>query len=361
MQLNKQEVSLDNIDFNFLKSLVGRFSEAKVLVLGDVILDEYLRGTPERISREAPVIILQYINSRYALGGAANAAHNLASLGVQTSLMGICGEDEIAHIFKQECEDKNIEAIIFEDSSRPTTLKTRVVSSSSSDPDSGTVLKQQVLRIDRQSKHQISEDISCRILDKLETIIDDFDLILLSDYASGLFSELNSQQIIKLATKHNKKIIVDSNGNFQKYQGAYCLTPNQPDVEATLGLKLKTEEELFSAAKILLDQVKAKQILITRGAKGMALFSETASDKEIGEPHLNLDLIPAFNIAEVFDVSGAGDTVSACFSLALALGASNLEAAILGNIAASIVVRKYGTAVTNSQELLEGLDNLAKI
>ncbi|NQY79380.1 MAG: bifunctional hydroxymethylpyrimidine kinase/phosphomethylpyrimidine kinase [Candidatus Caenarcaniphilales bacterium] len=353
MQVTKNEISLDKINFESLKSLVKCFAEAKVLVLGDVILDEYLRGTPERISREAPVIILQYINSRYALGGAANAAHNLAALEAKTSLMGVCGKDEIASTFKNECQDKNIEAIILEDESRPTTLKTRVVSSSSSDPDAGTVLKQQVLRIDRQSKETLSEELSLAIIKRLEETIKDFDIILLSDYASGILSEENSRKIIELANKHSKKIIVDSNGNFEKYCGSYCLTPNQPDVEATLGRKLKTEEDLFAAGKDLLDLVKADQILVTRGAKGMALFSKAESG-------IDVDLIPAFNIAEVFDVSGAGDTVSACFSLALALGASNCEAALLGNIAASIVVRKYGTAVTNCEELLAELEALSK-
>lgn len=353
MQVSKQEISLDKINFESLKSLVKSFAKAKVLVLGDVILDEYLRGTPERISREAPVIILQYINSRYALGGAANAAHNLAALEAKTSLMGITGKDEIAKTFKNECESKNIEAIILEDESRPTTLKTRVVSSSSSDPDAGTVLKQQVLRIDRQSKASLSEELSLAIIEKLEKNIDSFDIILLSDYASGVLSEENSKKIIEIANKKSKKVIVDSNGNFQKYRGSYCLTPNQPDVEATLGRKLKSEEDLFAAGKDLLELVQAEQILVTRGAKGMALFSKT-------ESMINVDLIPAFNIAEVFDVSGAGDTVSACFSLALALGASNLEAALLGNIAASIVVRKYGTAVTNCEELLDELGLLSK-
>ena len=354
MQVSKQEISLDKINFESLKSLVKSFAKAKVLVLGDVILDEYLRGTPERISREAPVIILQYINSRYALGGAANAAHNLAALEAKTSLMGITGKDEIAKTFKNECESKNIEAIILEDESRPTTLKTRVVSSSSSDPDAGTVLKQQVLRIDRQSKASLSEELSLAIIEKLEKNIDSFDIILLSDYASGVLSEENSKKIIEIANKKSKKVIVDSNGNFQKYRGSYCLTPNQPDVEATLGRKLKSEEDLFAAGKDLLELVQAEQILVTRGAKGMALFSKAESE-------INVDLIPAFNIAEVFDVSGAGDTVSACFTLALALGASNLEAALLGNIAASIVVRKYGTAVTNCEELLTELEVLSKI
>ena len=191
--------------------------------------------------------------------------------------MGICGKDEIANIFKNECQSKNIETLVFEDAERPTTLKTRVVSSSSSDPDAGTVLKQQVLRIDRQSKELISEELSKKIINRLEETIDSFDILLLSDYASGVLSEENSKKIIDLANKYSKKVIVDSNGNFEKYQGSYCLTPNQPDVEATLGRKLKTEEDLFSAGKELLALVKANQILVTRGAKGMALFSETGS------------------------------------------------------------------------------------
>jgi len=346
-------LDLKKIDFSRLKSIVENFPKARVLVIGDLILDEYLRSTPERISREAPVIILQYINSRYTLGGSANAASNLASLSAKTALMGVLGEDKTAERLIQICAERNIDLFYCTDLLRPSTLKTRVISSSSADPDTGTVLKQQVLRIDHQSKEQISEELSKKLLATLKGIIHDYDLILLSDYGSGVLHERLANEIIKLAKLNKKTVIVDSNGNFSKFTGAYCLTPNQPDVETTLGVKIQSDEDLFSAGERLLDLIETDQMLITRGAKGMVLFNRK-------EKLLSADLIPAFNVSEVFDVSGAGDTVSACFSLALAVGATNLEAALLGNIAASIVVRKYGTATTNIEELMKELDLKAK-
>lgn len=351
MKLSKSYIEKNQIDFSSMKNLLKRFNEAKVLVIGDLIVDEYLRGVPERISREAPVIILQYINSRYTLGGSANAASNLASLSAKTSLMGIVGEDKTADRLTTICRERGIELYYCIDPSRPTTLKTRIVSSSSSDPDTGTVLQQQVLRIDHQSKEKLNPELSKKLMDSLQDIISDYDVILLSDYGSGVLHEDNVREIISIAKQHSKRVIVDSNGNFAKYKGAYCLTPNQPDVEATLGWKIKTEDDLLKAGKELLGLIGTEQILITRGAKGMVLFNKVDRD-------LQVDFIPAFNVSEVFDVSGAGDTVSACFSLAIALGATNREAALFGNIAASIVVRKYGTATIDVKELASEINNL---
>jgi rfaE bifunctional protein kinase chain/domain len=349
MNLTKSNIEKDQIDFPALKNIVSRFKQARILVIGDLIVDEYLRGTPERISREAPVIILQYINSRFTLGGSANAANNLASLSAKTSLMGVVGEDKTAERLRDICKERDIELYYCIDPSRPTTLKTRVISSSSSDPDTGTVLKQQVLRIDHQIKDKLNDELSKKLLESFKDTIQNYDLILLSDYGSGVLHEENVKEIMDLAKYHQKKVVVDSNGKFSKYAGAYCLTPNQPDVEATLGWKIKTEEDLFKAGIELLNLIGTEQMLITRGAKGMVLFTKS-------EDGIKAELIPAFNVSEVFDVSGAGDTVSACFSLALAVGATNLEATLLGNIAASIVVRKYGTATTNVDELLHELD-----
>jgi D-glycero-beta-D-manno-heptose-7-phosphate kinase len=334
-----------------LKKIISDFSKAKLLVLGDLILDEYLLGFPERISREAPVIILEYINSDYALGGASNAASNAADLGAQVTLMGLTGKDLAASQIYKLCRDKSINLVEIQDESRLTTVKTRIISSSNSSPDNGTVVKQQVLRLDKLSREAVSDSVSDRIYSEYANVISDHDVILFSDYSNGLFREDLTKNLLGLAHKKNKKVIVDSTGNFSKFRGAYSITPNQPDAEKMLNYKLKNDLDLERAALDLFSLLNTQKILLTRGAKGMALFS-----KDTARPNL----IPAFNLSEVFDVTGAGDTVAASYVLGLAVGATDYEAALIGNLAASLVVKKYGTATTNPEELRSALEALSK-
>ena len=336
-QLNKESLAKER-----LLRITEKFKQAKILFYGDLILDEYLRGVPERISREAPVIILDYIGSRYTLGGGANAAANARSLGAQTSLLGVTGADKTADILQEKCQQAGIKLHNIVATDRHTTLKTRVVSSSSSDPDTGTVLKQQVLRIDRQTKSGLTEEQYKNLLGTFNEVLSEHDACLLSDYRGGVLTDEGARGAVARARAQNKTIIADANGNFQKFSGATSMTPNQPDVAATLAKSINSDEELYEAGFNLLEELNLPFTLITRGAKGMALFTH---EKQ------TLDLIPAFNLSEVFDVSGAGDTVSATYTVALACGASHLEAAILGNLAASIVVRKYGTATCTLTEL----------
>lgn len=338
--LNQNQISVQALDKKRLLQLVSKLDQAKVLVLGDLILDEYLLGKPERISREAPVIIFKYLDSQFKLGGAANAAANLASFGCKVTLLGVVGDDPGAEAMARIAREQNIDLIAIKDSLRQTTTKTRIVSNSSSDPDAGTGVQQQVLRFDREDNHDLTADqIECILAQVADA---DFDLVLLSDYSNGVLDETLAQAVIKQA-----KVIVDSNGDLRKFKGAYSFTPNQPDTEALIGRRIKNDSDLALAATELKQTLAAEQVLITRGAKGMALLGEQS-----------LDLIPALNLSEVFDVSGAGDTVSALYSAALAIGASPLEAALLGNLAASIVVKKYGTAVTCKEEMVELIQGL---
>ncbi len=315
--------------------------------MGDLILDEYLLAKPERISREAPVMILKYIRSKFALGGAANAAANIAALGAKVTLLGLTGNDSSAKTFLTLCNELNIDLLNIVDNERQTTTKTRIISTSSSNPDSGTILQQQVLRVDREDSIETSPEHEKSILTKFQDVLASCDIVLLSDYDNGVLSSKLAAQVISISKSQNKKTIVDSNGDIYKFKSAYSFTPNQPDTEKALERKINNDAELIEAGLALQAKLEAEQLLITRGAKGMALFGDRS-----------LDLIPALNLSEVFDVTGAGDTVAALYSMALALGASPLESAILGNLAASIVVRKYGTATVTKQELVELIEQL---
>ena len=336
---------LDNQKKAELAKIIPTFSKARILVVGDIILDEYLLGIPERISREAPVIILNHVRSDYALGGAGNAAANIAALGGKVTLLGLAGEDEGARRITKLAEKQNIALELITDSKRRSTIKTRVISSSSSNPDSGTVVKQQVLRLDRQDRHDISSEIEDELVMSFKRLVGAVDIVLISDYNSGLLSSSSSRKILDLAKTANKKVIVDSTGDFTKFCGAYSMTPNQPDAETTLGSSINNEADLLKAGTELMQKINSEEILLTRGAKGMALFHRNSVP----------ELIPAFNLVEVFDVTGAGDTVAASYSLAHATGATSINAALIGNLAASLVVRKYGTATVSQAELLEAL------
>ncbi len=330
-----------------LLNLIGKFDQVRVLVLGDLILDEYLLAKPERISREAPVMILKYIRSKFALGGAANAAANIAALGARLSLLGLTGNDSSAETLTRLCNELNIDLLNVVDDARQTTTKTRIISTSSSNPDSGTILQQQVLRVDREDNIEINSNLEKTIITKFQTAIASCDVVLCSDYDNGVLSPNLARQVLSISKSQNKKVIVDSNGDIYKFKGAYSFTPNQPDTEKALERKINSEAELIEAGSSLKTKLDTEQLLITRGAKGMALFGDKS-----------LDLIPALNLSEVFDVTGAGDTVAALYSMSLALGASPLDAAILGNLAASIVVKKYGTATVSQQELVELIEQL---
>lgn len=342
--LKAKTIKVSDLNKLRLINIINKIDQVKVLVIGDLILDEYLLAKPERISREAPVMIFKYIRSKFALGGAANAAANLATSGAKVDLIGVTGLDGSAVTFKSLCEEFGINLLAVVDEERETTTKTRIISTSNSNPDSGTVLQQQVLRVDRENSDEIREDQVMEILGLLSKQVAEADAILISDYSNGV---LTNELISALMKIHDKKTIVDSNGDIYKFKGAYSFTPNQPDTEKALGLNIKDENDLANAGLEFKNQLQAQELLITRGAKGMALFGEGS-----------LDLIPAFNLSEVFDVTGAGDTVAAWYTAALAAGATALEAAILGNLAASIVVAKYGTATTNKEELIELLSGL---
>jgi rfaE bifunctional protein kinase chain/domain len=324
-----------------LRNRIINLSGGKVVVVGDLLIDELVEGRPERISREAPVLVLEHVDTELIPGGAANTAHNITALGGKCHAIGVCGKDDYAPKLAKVLERYGITYDLIEDESRPTTVKSRVISKSHS-------LLQQLLRIDRISHAKIDSQIESRLIEKINTANQSFNAIIVSDYKAGVITDGVIAAVRALAENRDTMVIVDAQNSFERFGNCTLMTPNQPDAEAASGIKITSRESLKQLGEVLLNKSGVKALLVTRGGDGMVLF-------ERGKPMVEL---PAFNRSEVFDVTGAGDTVVATMALALTSGASMPEAMALGNLAASIVVRKPGTEVTSQKEMLQHLEQL---
>jgi rfaE bifunctional protein kinase chain/domain len=324
-----------------LRKRIQALSGGKVIVLGDLLIDELLEGKPERISREAPVLILEHVDTQLIPGGAANTANNIVAVGGSCHAIGVCGQDEYARKMSALFTRAGITHDLVEDRTRPTTVKTRILSKSHS-------FRQQLLRLDRISHEPIGAQIEQRLIEKLEQVASQYQALVLSDYKGGVISDQLISACKTISARHNLKLMVDAQNLPERFQGVYLITPNQPDAEEMVGFKIDSNQSLKRAGQLLLSKTGAQAILITRGAQGMALFT----------PGQDVCELPVFNRSEVFDVSGAGDTVIATMALALVTGATYMEAMALGNLAAGIVVKKPGTATTNQDEMQAALDNI---
>lgn len=342
---------MQKLDKKKLQTTITKLSSGSVLVIGDIILDEFVVGSPERISREAPVIILKHMSSEFALGGASNAAHNISSLGAKCHLIGVVGEDLYSKALSTECLKNIIHPELVFDKARPTTVKTRLLSTAHKHPTSSIIFKQQLLRLDRLSRELISSKIEEALIKKVESNIEKSKAVLISDYNLGVCTKKLIRSVINIGNKNKIPVIVDSSNDFQRFKDSFLITPNQPDTEAAVGFEITDANSLIKAGKKLLVISNSENILITRGSEGMALFSAN-------EPE-NPFILGAFNVSEVFDVTGAGDTVAGVVAAAISTKCPLESACIIGNLAASIVVRKYGTAVTNIKELEGYLENLS--
>jgi len=327
-----------------LKTLIKKMNQAKILVVGDLALDEMIYGDAERISREAPVLILQHTRTKLILGGASNAAHNASTLnGGKVGVIGVCGEDYQSGQLIETFEKANVDCrYLVKDPTRKTTTKTRISGSIT------TSITQQIVRVDRQTNALISKTTEDKVIENLEKAIPEYDAVVLSDYHIGTLTKRVVETTIKLANKFNKIVVVDAQRDLGSYKNVTSMTPNHPDTEKSVGFEIKTELDLEKAGDKLLSESKAKAVLITCGADGMF----------VAEPKKKYTKIPVFNKSEVFDVTGAGDTVTAVYTLALAAGADFVYAAIIGNIAASLVVRQFGCATTTVDELIKAAENL---
>jgi len=314
-----------------------RASQCKILVIGDLIYDEYIWGNIQRISPEAPIPVLEWTGDNYSLGGAANVANNLSQLGAKVYLSGIVGPDEQGIRLKELMKGLKIDtAGVFVDPLRPTTRKTRILAHN-----------QQLLRIDKESTQPLPEELEARIQEYLGNIIPEVDGIICSDYMKGVLKEGLLRRIIELATEKDKLILVDPKGkDFSKYYGVYALTPNLKEAEEASGIKIYSEADLERAAGELFRRVNCQILLITRGKDGLSLFRRDAPMVKIST-----------EAREVYDVTGAGDTVISLFGLVLFLGFKETVAARLANIGAGIVVGKLGTAPITPQDMDHYLDH----
>lgn len=321
-----------------LNGFLDSFKKPKILVVGDLTLDEFLTGEVERLSREAPVLILRHEYTEQIPGGGANAVYNLAKMGANLKVAGIVGNDAQGEALKRIFADVNIDITgILTDEQRPTVTKTRIVGHARQS------VSQQIVRVDRKSDQLPSRELQQQLAAYISSQLSEVDAVVCSDYGDGVFTKA----VIEASLNHSK-IIVDTQKDLFRFQKATLFTPNLPEAEQAVGYSIKDENSLLKAGIDLLNLTQAQQILITRGEEGMSLFEKVDQD-------VNMKHIPAFNRTDVFDVTGAGDTVVAALTLGLCVGADFFDASILGNLAASIVVRHFGTATTTSEEMKETL------
>lgn len=326
-----------------LRSLISNFKGKRVLVIGDMVADEYLIGRPTRISREAPVLILELNEERTIPGGAANVAVNARTLGADIFLAGVVGEDLAGQRLRRAIADLGMhQEGLVTDESRPTSTKTRILAGSPQ------IVQQHVVRIDRVDKSEIDGPGKDHILNYIQQVLPNMDAVVLSDYENGVISPEIIETCIPVARQLNKVIVVDSHGSLFRFQGVTALTPNQPEAELTLGTTITTQTELDDAGQRLLEGSHTQSVLITRGSEGMSLF-------EVGKPPLHLPIHRLDHATEVVDTNGAGDTVAATFTLALTAGASFPEAAYMANAAAALVVRRLGCASNTPKELMSAI------
>jgi len=311
---------------------IDKFNEVRIFVIGDVMLDIFMYGKVNRISPEAPVPVVNITHEKKVPGGAANVALNLRELGVDTTLIGLVGGDEEGRFLENYLHNNKINIFLLNDG-RPTTVKTRIIAGG-----------QQVVRVDREVSHKLSDKKEAKIIDFLEKNIDVFDGIIISDYAKGMITKKLIKKIVELCKKCNKIVTVDPKiENFFYYKEVTTLTPNNKEASSATGINIKDDRSLIKCGNFILKKLGAKSLIITRGEKGMTIF-------ENGQ----VEHLPTV-AKEVFDVTGAGDTVISVVSTMLALNASLRESAILSNIAAGIVVGKIGTATVNIDELKKGV------
>lgn len=318
-----------------VRSLLAGSKQPVILVIGDLMIDRYIWGDATRLSPEAPVPIVNVKRESTTLGGAANVAQNLVSLGARVIVAGITGNDAAGEELKGilMAEGISTDAIVT-DASRPTTLKTRVLAGS-----------HQLVRIDREVTDAIGAGLQTHLLGKLSDSMEAADIVIISDYNKGLFSPDLTQSLIAVAKQKNKKVIVDPKGlNYSKYKGAFLIKPNRKELtEAAKFERIKSIPDLQEAAKVIFAQTQTDYLVVTLSEEGMMILSELA-----------YKLLPV-KATEVFDVTGAGDTVLATIAYFMAVGLSVEEACELSNHAAAIVIRHVGNATTTVDEILNNM------
>ena len=326
-----------------LLALIDRLAKVRVLCFVDLIADEYIYGQISRVSREAPVLILDYDDTRVVPGGGGNAVNNLAALGGRAIAVGIVGKDQAGREVLASLRKANVNvdvSAVRRDGAYRTPVKTRILA--------GGVhaAKQQVVRIDRKTRVKPTKDIARHLDSALKKFLPKADVVMVSDYDFGLITPEFGNALARRAASMRKPAVLDSRYSILSYTGFTSATPNEPEVEAALGVRIGHDAAtLERSGRRLLKKLRAESLLITRGKDGMALFERRRPTRHI----------PIFGTDAIADVTGAGDTVISAYTLALGAGASFAEAAMLANYAGGIVVMKRGTATVSRQELADAV------
>ena len=300
----------------------------KVLVIGDLMIDHYLWGRAERISPEAPVQVVDIDKETTVLGGAGNVVNNLRALGCDVSVLSVVGDDDVAHELKDMLDAIDAKSFLLKESERKTSKKSRIIASHS-----------QVVRYDKESKNDISKASEDELVDTFSKLVTDADIVLLSDYGKGVLTDSLTKKILDISNSKDKKVLVDPKGlDYSKYSGAYLLTPNKKEAQEASGIKIEDDSSLIDALKKLKDVAKLGISLITLSEDGIAIYD----DKLIMRPTV---------AREVYDVTGAGDTVLASLGYSLAIGKDIVQALEFANLAAGVVVGKLGSATATIDEI----------
>ncbi|HYL17015.1 MAG TPA: PfkB family carbohydrate kinase [Terriglobales bacterium] len=328
-----------------LKKIVESFPKVTVTVVGDLVADEFVFGEISRVSREAPVLILKHRERTVAPGGGANAIYNLADLGVNVLPVGVVGDDEPGKLLIKAFRHKHIPVTgVLKDKSYATVTKTRILAGMTHSA------RQQVVRLDREPSAEPSQHLRRELVLAAREYARASDALLISDYGYGAASPQILNAIRAKGGLDRLPITLDSRYRMLEYSGVTAATPNEPEIEEAMGVKIGQDwSRLISAGEQIIARMKLHSLVITRGRDGMVAFNQR---------HKPLD-IPIYGSDEVADVTGAGDTVIATFTAALAAGASTEEAAHLANYAGGIVVMKRGTATVSQQELLHAIETAA--
>jgi len=315
---------------NFVK-LIDRFKDARLMVVGDLMVDRYIWGDVHRISPEAPVPVVKVTHESIHLGGSANVVNNIKALGGNVIPVGLMGNDRPGRDLLKALDQLGVstDGLVFSDEYE-TIQKSRIIAQ-----------RQQIVRVDREVYPNLSQETRTRLEDRMMACMKDVDVVIVSDYGKG---GITRELLARLEAESDVMIHVDpKDKNFDFYKNVCLLTPNQSEAERMSGVSIRNEEDLREAASVIFKRLNCQRLLITRGELGMALFEKDS-----------MVLIPS-KAREVFEVSGAGDTVIAAYSLASAAGASPEEAALISNAAAGVVVAKLGTATLSTDELIKAL------
>jgi D-beta-D-heptose 7-phosphate kinase/D-beta-D-heptose 1-phosphate adenosyltransferase len=321
------------------RRIAGAASGARILVIGDAMLDKFIVGRVTRISPEAPVPVVAFDHEMFRIGGAANVAHNITALGGQATLVAVTGMDDGAATLTHACREAGIAPSLVSDAGRPTTTKVRIV----------TDRNQQVARIDYEADVEIADDVERRIIGEIETHAPRATAIVISDYLKGCITRKVVQTAVASAAPGVPVLVDPKIPHIDYYAGTTLVTPNHHEAETASNMRVRGEDEARAAARTFRDRAQCANVLMTRGDQGMWLLSSES------EGHL-----PSA-AREVADVTGAGDTVIATMAVMLAAGATMAEAARLANEAAGLSVAKFGPATVSTLELLRAVDTTAQI